>query len=284
MLGKLLKHEWRAVWKVPTLLIAVLMLIAAAAGCTFALPIWDSEWIGLPLSGVMIIVMFYFAMIAVGIGIMIYFAVRYYKNMYTDEGYLTHTLPVTARSLLINKVITMTAWNLIGGIAVIVSLFVFGGVTFLALVSKDSSYARELVEAFAQLPAVLRELWNEPALRGINGFCASIVFLVLASSFSGTMMIIGAINLGQMVRKHRILGAVGAYFAISCAMQFLTTIIIMPIMMMQINSAIDDMYMEASPFPVLTPMYVIIGVVSLGVAIGLYFVSEYLVRRQLELE
>lgn len=284
MLGKLLKHEWRAVWKVPTLLIAVLLLIAAAAGCTFALPIWDSEWIGLPLSGIMMIVMFYFAMIAAGIGIMIYLAVRYYKNMYTDEGYLTHTLPVTARSLLINKVITMTAWNLIGGIAVIVSLFVFGGVAFLALVSKDSSFARELVEAIVQLPAALRELWDEPALRGINGFCASIVFLVLASSFSGTMMIIGSINLGQMVRKHRILGAVGAYFAINFAMQFLTTIIIMPIMMMRINSAIDDMYMEVSPFPVMTPMYVITGVISLGVAIGLYFVSEYLVRRQLELE
>ncbi|MDE7286928.1 MAG: hypothetical protein K2N55_08845 [Lachnospiraceae bacterium] len=284
MLGKLLKHEWRAVWKVPTLLIGVLMIIAVAAGCTFALPIWDSEWIGLPLSGVMMIVIFYFAMIAVGIGITIYFAVRYYKNMYTDEGYLTHTLPVSARSLLLNKVITMTAWNLIGGVAIIVSIFVFGGVTLLALMPKDSSYARELVEAFVQLPAALRELWNEPALRGINGFCASIVFLVLASAFSGTMMVIGSITLGQMVRKHRILGAVGAYFAINCAMQFLTTIIIMPVMMMRINSAIDDMYMDVSPFPVMTPMYIIIAVVSLGIAIGLYFMSEYLVRRRLELE
>ncbi len=117
MLGKLLKHEWRAVWKVPTLLIGVLMLIAVVAGGTFALPIWDSEWIGLPLSGVMMIMMFYFAMIATGVGIMIYFAVRYYKNMYTDEGYLTHTLPVTARLLLLNKVITMTAWNLIAASA-----------------------------------------------------------------------------------------------------------------------------------------------------------------------
>ena len=26
MLGKLLKHEWKAVWKVPTLLIGIVML------------------------------------------------------------------------------------------------------------------------------------------------------------------------------------------------------------------------------------------------------------------
>ncbi|MBD5549003.1 MAG: hypothetical protein HDQ97_16725 [Lachnospiraceae bacterium] len=215
MLGKLLKHEWKAVWKVPTLLIGILMLIAVLSGLTFALPIWDSEWIGLPLSGIMMFVMFYLAMFAVGIGIMIYFAVRYYKNMYTDEGYLTHTLPVSARQLLLNKVITMSAWNLIGGAAVVVSVIIFGGVTFLSLMAKDSTFARGFVEEIAQLPRVMRAIWNEPYLRGINGFCASVVFLLLTSSFSGTMMIIGAVNLGQMVRKHRILGAVGAYFVIN---------------------------------------------------------------------
>lgn len=284
MLGKLLKHEWKAVWKVPTLLIGILMLTAVLAGLTFALPIWDSEWIGLPLSGVMMIVMFYFAMIAASIGITIYLAVRYYKNMYTDEGYLTHTLPVTARQLLLNKVITMGAWNLIGGLAVVVSMVVFGGVTFLSLMPKDSTFARELVEAFAELPRAMMEIWNEPYLRGINGFCASLVFLVLTSSFSGTMMLIGAVNLGQMVRKHRILGAVGAYFAINFAMQFLTTIIIMPMMMMRIDSAFDNMYVETSPFPVLTPMYFGVSMVALVIAVGLYFMSEYLLRRQLELE
>lgn len=280
MLGKLLKHEWKAVWRVPTLLIGILMLTAVLAGLTFALPIWDSEWIGLPLSGVMMILLFYFAMIATGLGITIYFAVRYYKNMYTDEGYLTHTLPVSARQLLLNKVITMSAWNFIGGLAVIVSIILFGVVTFLSLASKDSTFARELVEAFAELPRAIRESWNDPELKGINGFCASIVCLVLASSFSGTMMVVGSINLGQMVRRHRILGAVGAYFAINFAMQCLTTIIIMPLMIIRI----DSMYVELSPFPVMTPMYFVMAAVSVAVAVGLYFMSEYLLRRQLELE
>lgn len=280
MLGKLLKHEWKAVWKVPTLLIGILMFTAVLAGLTFALPIWDSEWIGLPLSGMMMILLFYFAMIATGLGITIYFAVRYYKNMYTDEGYLTHTLPVSARQLLLNKVITMSAWNLIGGLAVIVSIILFGEVTFLSLASKDSSFARELAEAFAEIPRAMTEIWYAPELKGIDGFFAGIVCLVLTSAFSGTMMVVGSINLGQMVRKHRILGAVGAYFAIYFAMQCLTTIIIMPLMIIRI----DSMYMESSPFPVLMPMYFVMAAVYMAVAIGLYFMSEYLLRRQLELE
>lgn len=284
MLGKLLKHEWKAAWKVPMLLIGILMIAAVLAGLTFSLPIWDSEWIGLPLSGTMLILMFYFAMIATSLGIMIYFAVRYYKNMYTDEGYLAHTLPVSAHQLLLNKVITMSAWNLISAVAVIVSMIVFGAVTFLSLIPKDSTFAREFVEACREVISAWPEIQNEPYLKGLNGFCASIVFMLLASSFSGTMMIIGSINLGQMVRKHRILGAIGAYFAINTAMQFLTTIIIMPIMMLRMESAFDNMDVDASPFPVLTPMYLVIAVVSIAIALGLYFMSEYLIRRKLELE
>lgn len=71
MLGKLLKHEWKAVWKIPVLLIGILLAAAVMAGFTFHLPIWDSEWVGLPLSGVMMIITFYVAIIGVSLGITI---------------------------------------------------------------------------------------------------------------------------------------------------------------------------------------------------------------------
>ena len=142
MLGKLLKHEWKSIWKIPVLLIGILMITAVIAGLTFALPIWESDWIGLPLSGIMLLLLFYFAMIAASVGITVYMAVRCYKSMFTDEGYLTHTLPVSSRQILNCKVITMSVWTLITGIAIIISLVVFGGVTFLALSTKSSRFGR----------------------------------------------------------------------------------------------------------------------------------------------
>lgn len=42
--------------------------------------------------------------------------------------------------------------------------------------------------------------------------------------------------------------------------------------------------MDVSPFPVFTRFYGILTAVTLAVAVGLYFLSEYLIRRQLELE
>lgn len=283
MLGKLLKHEWKAVWKVPMLLIGILMILAMVAGFTFVLPIWDSEWVGLPLSGVMLIMLFYFSMIAVSIGITIYFAVRYYKNMFTDEGYLTHTLPVSVRQLLLNKVITMSAWNLIAIAAIGLSLLLFGGITLWALMPKDSSFAREVIESFGEALEAWPELRESPYMKGFTGFCISLLCMVLAGAFSGTMMIIGSINLGQMVRRHRVLGAIGAYFAINTVVQIFNMMLMLPVMFRFENSA-SRWDMDLSPFPVFTRFYVIMTVVTLAVAVGLYFMSEYLIRRQLELE
>ena len=281
MLGKLLKHEWKAVWKVPVLLIAVLMITAVLAGLTFALPVWDSEWVGLPLSGMMLILMFYFAMIATVLGITIYFAVRYYKNMFTDEGYLTHTLPVTARQLLLNKTITMSVWNLLAMIAVAASVFVFLVIMFLALAPKDGSFARDLVEAVKLWPEAL----NSPYMDGFESFCFGALFTVLVGAFSNTMMLIGAISLGQMVRKHRILGAVGAYFGFQIIIQILSSAVFIPLMIKMADSSYyQNIYELQTPFPVLTPFYFMVAGASLVVGIGLYFMSEYLIRHKLELE
>ena len=251
MLGKLLKHEWKAVWKIPVLLIGILLAAAMMAGFTFHLPIWDSEWVGLPLSGVMMIITFYVAIIGVSLGITIYFAVRYYKNMFTDEGYLTNTLPVSSHQLLLSKVITMFSWNIISILAVAASFW-------------------ELFDM---------GIWDSPYMQEFGGFCVSMIVMVFASAFSGTMTIVASVTIGQMVRRHRILGAFGAYFAIGTVMQIISTVILFPYMI----STFDNVYVE-TPFPLMTVMYLIISAVSVIIGVGLYFLSEYLIRKQLELE
>ena len=241
------------------------------------MPIWDSDWVGLPMSGVMLIMTFFFGLSGVNIGIIIYFGVRYYRSMFTDEGYLTHTLPVSARELLLNKVITMSAWNLITMAGVIVSLMIFGGVAFLSLAPLDGAFAREVTRALAELP----EIFSSSEMAGFQAFCASLILMLLTSAFSGTMILIGAITLGQMVRKHRILGAIGAYFAINGVVQMVNTVVMMPIMFNSMN----NMWWEMdSPFPIFTGFYTVMSLVFVAVSIGLYFLCEYLIKRQLELE
>lgn len=275
MLGKLLKHEWKAVWKIPVLLIGILLAAAVMAGFTFHLPIWDSEWVGLPLSGVMMIITFYVAIIGVSLGITIYFAVRYYKNMFTDEGYLTNTLPVSSHQLLLSKVITMFSWDIISIIAIAASVAIFMGMIILAFMEPGDG--KTIVDGFWELFDM--SIWDSPYMQEFEGFCVSMIVMVLASAFSNTMTIIASVTIGQMVRRHRILGAFGAYFAIGTVMQIISTVILFPYMI----STFDNVYVE-TPFPLMTVMYLIISAVSVIIGVGLYFLSEYLIRKQLELE
>mgnify|MGYP001127579390 FL=1 len=275
MLGKLLKHEWKAVWKIPVLLIGILLAAGMMAGFTFHLPIWVSEWVGLPLSGVMMIITFYVAIIGVSLGITIYFAVRYYKNMFTDEGYLTNTLPVSSHQLLLSKVITMFSWDIISIIAIAASVAIFMGMIILAFMEPGDG--KTIVDGFWELFDM--SIWDSPYMQEFEGFCVSMIVMVLASAFSNTMTIVASVTIGQMVRRHRILGAFGAYFAIGTVMQIISTVILFPYMI----STFDNIYIE-TPFPLMTAMYLIISAVSVIIGVGLYFLSEYLIRKQLELE
>ena len=280
MLGKLLKHEWKSIWKIPVLLIGILMITAVIAGLTFALPIWESDWIGLPLSGLMLLLLFYFAMIAASVGITVYMAVRCYKSMFTDEGYLTHTLPVSSRQILNCKVITMSVWTLITGIAIIISLVVFGGVTFLALSTKSSRFAMDVMEVLWEI----RNIWESPMMKGFGACCVSLVCFTLVSSASSALILIGAITLGQKVRGHRILGAVGAYFGITTIVQIIAIVLLIPLMVKMVMDSAYLSIFETSPFSFYTSIYWIMTAVYLVVGVGLYFMSDYMLRRQLELE
>ena len=274
MLKKLIKHEWRATWKVPTALIGLNLFCAVAAGATFALPIWESEWIGLPISGMMVIMLFYFAMIGSSLGISIYMAVRYYKNMFTDEGYLTHTLPVTARQLLLTKVINMSMWSLLSMAAVLLGIFIFV-VMLIGFLAPDGV-------TLAMLAEEIIVTLNEPAMRGWQLCAVIILFFLFISAFSGALMVIGSVNIGQLVRKHRILGAVGAYFGIYTVVQIIATIVMFP-MMIGFAFTADNME-TVSIFDIYNPMYGSMAAVFLAVSIALYFISEYLLRKKLELE
>ncbi len=272
MLGKLMKHEWHAVWKIPTLFIGVLLIVSLLTGSCFAFPMWESDWIGLPLSIVSLFMLYYMAIIVCSVGITVYLAVRFYKSMFTDEGYLTHTLPATSHQILLSKVFTMCIWNLLSILGVAVSIFLLVG-----------SVTVFWADNFSQIGMEFRRLFHEVAESGmLNEVVRTMftgVFMVIVSSFTGTMTVVGSICIGQMLRKHRILGAIGAYFGIMTVTQIVGTMVMFPMMFqMTFYSSFEEMFSSY------LTMYWILTVICFGIGVGLYFLSEYLIRRQLYLE
>lgn len=271
MLGKLIKHEWKAIWKIPTILIGALMVISFLAGMPFISPIWRSGIGGIEVFKVLVWMLFYFAIIGVSIGIMLFLAIRFYRSMFTDEGYLTHTLPATSHQLLLSKVIVMGIWIFFSMAGVFLSILIFGGMAILFLQPEISIWNmwKDICREFEAIGMLGLNLFN---------FAASIIFMLIASTVNGTMLITGSICLGQMVKGHKVLGSIGAYFAINTVVQIVGMVVMLPNMLKTRFEA------PIGVFQMLASVYWGMGVLCVLVSVGLYFLSEYLIRRHLNLD
>ncbi len=273
MLGKLLKHEWKAVWKIPTILMVILFSISVLAGLTFAAPIWESDVTGLEILVLLMWLLFYFAIIGVSLGITLYLAIHFYKNMFTDEGYLTHTLPVTSHELLFSKIIPIMAWMAISVIGIFVSVGIFANMAVMFLKPEDVSLAQvygKIIEEFTELDILGQAEWVK--------FIGSLFLLGISGVINSTMMIVGSVSIGQMVSRHKVLGSIGAYFAINTVLQTISAFFTMPFILINMNGG------NKSVFDILTPTYFGMGIMAIIISVGLYFLSEYLIRRKLNLD
>ena len=120
MLGKLLKHEWIATIRRYALFYLVLGAMTLFAAVIHALPV-DNFFFSMGEGAVLVLyVITVIGVVFCSTGMAV---VRFYKNMVTDEGYLTFTLPAKVEELVLAKFLIAGLWQVITVVLSIVSLF-----------------------------------------------------------------------------------------------------------------------------------------------------------------
>ena len=109
MLGKLFKYEWRSISKLLLPIHGFVLLFAllsrfyfTISGGTDALLNTDSTIIG--TLTMLLIFALVIVISSIAIFTYIYSGYHFHKNVFTDQGYLTNTLPVGASNPLINLI------------------------------------------------------------------------------------------------------------------------------------------------------------------------------------
>ena len=207
MLRKLLKYEIRATSR--TFLPMYALLIVFALINKFFIAV-NSETLRIP----MIIAMSVFVIIIVGICVMTLVVTiqRFNKNLLTDEGYLSFTLPVKVHTQIDCKMIVALIWTLLSAIVAILSIFVL-------MINEKSiemfqKFLSEFIPAFNSL--------------GTGGYVIILegILLVILSTLCCAVTIYAAITIGNMSSKHRLLAGLGAYLGFGVIEQIITSIII----------------------------------------------------------
>ena len=123
MLGKLLKHEFRATARVTLPMFAALLVLAVLGNLSTRM-LEATNVALLKILGSLIIAAFGAALFAVCIMAVVIMVKRFHSNLLTNEGYLMFTLPVSVHSLVCSKIIVSVVWFIGTGLAVFVALLI----------------------------------------------------------------------------------------------------------------------------------------------------------------
>ncbi|MBP5460457.1 MAG: hypothetical protein J6Y62_09925 [Clostridia bacterium] len=149
-----------------------------------------------------------------------YVIYRFYKNIFTDEGYLMNTLPTRPVNLVFSKLLTALIWMLI-------TMAVAGLSWFLAVghIEGLRNLMDQLWDTVVTLFLSNKEAIHEQLGVPIWLFVTELVVFLLCWFARFTISWYFAIAFGQLISKsHKVLGAIGAYIGLAIASNLVSTI------------------------------------------------------------
>ena len=204
MLGKLIKHEFRATGRI-LLPVYLVMLLTAALVRGFQVLTEQTAGEFMRALAVLSVLLFSAAVFGGSILAFVLMIYRFYKNLMTDEGYLMFTLPVTTGQLIWSKMIVSAVWLLATAAMDVLSMFIS---VF------DSAAWRDIF----QLPGLLWQQLREYA-GNLGLIPAELVVLVLLAALVCFLKFYAAIALGHSFTNRKMLLSVAFFAAFSVAEQ-----------------------------------------------------------------
>ena len=283
MFTKLLKHEWKA----NAGLLGILSLCALGAGVLGIFVIrgmlyiidlaTELDNIGMALLGStgMAGILFFIVigLVAYALAVQFINLFRFYKSRFTDEGYLTFTLPVNSHQIFLSSFLNIVAWMVISFLVVLVS-------AALMFVAGFWEGIVEVIEAYKQYSDVVDMIVDEAfgMMHGYDFYTLSSIILSVVGSLYTIVMMMTSLTIGSvLVKKLKLLASVGIYYGINMAVGVLESVLMMIPTVIISASYTEDYYYY------LGGVMLVSAVIYLGLAVGGYFLSTTLMKKKLNL-
>ncbi len=220
MLGKLLKYDFKSVfkfWWIGAVSAFVLSLISG--GCITVLRAERELPAVVDASAIIVIVISVISLIAFFLLATILVFVRFYKNFFTDEGYLTFTLPVKVSTLFNSKLIMGLTVTFATLLSLGISVFSMLGIGF-----ADKIFTKEFWEYIVTIwQDLVYEFGWYLAVYALEG----IIIFVLVELFTHLFLYCCITLASVITKKARIITAIGIYYGVNCVISFVMQLFFM---------------------------------------------------------
>lgn len=270
MLGKLFKHEMKETGK----LLLPLDLILIAATCIAAFLVKMDFFMGTTLQIIpqIYMILYVLSIVALVVLTFIYLVIRYYKTMYSSQGYLTHTLPASTASILNAKLCSTLVWMLLLIILCVISISTIGfaGAGFPS-VSEFDAIQRALSEIFGM---------------GFIPILFLIVTAIIIFSLTMILMVYACLAIGQLFGQYRIPAAIVAYIVFYILQQIVSIITLISFGATTIDAihASSQLFITTDLTSLYRNLIFLLTGESLCFGIAYYITSLWITKRKLNLE
>lgn len=210
MFGKLMKAEWRASRRVIGALCAVVLISGALLGLMGNLLLREGtgSWQLPDFVNVLFSLLSMTAVLAVTLSLaasVFYVLWRYYRSRFTEEGYLTYTLPVNNHQLMLSSILASVLEILLVGLATVAAMAMAFGIFAVGLPWNEVD--RGLVWSR------FRELLS---LRPVAGDVLLVLLNMVLMGLAALLTLMLAVTIGATAaKKHPILLAIAVYYGLS---------------------------------------------------------------------
>jgi len=266
MFAKLLKNEF----KTSAGVLGVMSLAALGAGTAGGLMLrYTVNAAAAGREGVMagmvssMMIFIILGLLAYSFGGGFYLLYQFYRSKFTDEGYLTFTLPVRTWQIFLASLVNILLWTLIIGVVLIVS---FALIFLVGLF--NSEFIEQLREVLMQTYGIVPESYLTvlPQVPPVLQIAASVLEFVSENVIFMTCITIGAI----LARRRKLLGALGVYLGYSLISGMVTTGIMTP-------------YLQGVSGWTMDTYYILVSLYMLTLSVGGTLLSSWLMKRKLNL-
>ena len=224
MLGKLIRHDIKSIWKLLCIIYGAIIfttIIGFVTVQTLHLDFIRQNYF-LALFSKLFIFTYVILVISGGIVTMTYLIVHFYRNMYGDEGYLMHTLPVKSSSLITSKLINSVIWTVICTIVILFSTFT------LSFANSKHAFS-DISDAFSEFSTIYSKT---ASILNTNTFVLTlaIIFVLILSMCTAYLKFYFVISIGQLWSGHKLLGSVLTYIGLSIVTRIINSILTFTLM------------------------------------------------------
>lgn len=280
MFAKLLKHEWRATAGTQAALCAAIISMGILAMASLSALIRRADELNeLATVSLTLSLMFIFlAIVICAAASSILLMVRFYQSRFTDQGYLTFTLPVNVHQNFLSSFVNTLIWTFLVGLSTCAAFSLVGLAVYNAIGLEELSVLWEEISYFYgdAFEEIGDALFSIIPVYGLQLLVSQIYSIVVAM----TCLTVGA----TLAKKHKILAAIGVYYLVSMATSMLQNTLTVTLSE-QYTDLIDPYYSSYSQILEESSRQILLASLPLQIVMiaGCYILSTQMMKKKLNL-